>query len=401
MQKRTTRSIAKRNSRTRRRLMHIPRNRRTKRHRVRKIGRKRSRGGELSVAQHVDYYQSLLTGEPVTLDEIRPILEATNKLYQAEVKKDPFILLHLTFEINTKVNIVGRVHGDLLSLRKHLIRIDIPSETNRVVFLGDIAGWEDALSCLLLVFLYKLIYPDFVTILRGPTECYTRADLEGADPHLQLLNNIFVNLPICAIINKDIFCTCGCCCDTPIGMVDACCIECRTVPDRARIANIIQEMETELKSTKSFLKDGIDILRGIRRPINGTTLIDDPILVDLVGAKYSIEEAVDRYALFKQKKVSSHLVGKEAIERWLQDNDLKIFVNANYENANKKMKVVVQENLDKLRCVTVFSSSQYSQQVGFLEIKIQENGYQCNVRSVQTPKTGWRRFLPRLLYKNR
>lgn len=69
------------------------------------------------------------------------------------------------------VNIVGNIAGQVEDFLNLLQKIGEPSVNNKILFLGDIiCRGVNSLECIMIVYLLKLNYPQYVFILRGKME---------------------------------------------------------------------------------------------------------------------------------------------------------------------------------------------------------------------------------------
>lgn len=72
------------------------------------------------------------------------------------------------------INVCGDVHGQLYDLVKIFNLRGVPSPTNYYLFNGDIVDkGPRSVECILLLFIYKLVYPDYVFLNRGNHESAT------------------------------------------------------------------------------------------------------------------------------------------------------------------------------------------------------------------------------------
>jgi serine/threonine-protein phosphatase PP1 catalytic subunit len=126
--------------------------------------------------------------------------------------------------IQAPVSVCGDIHGDFLSLLRIFHTQQLPSETNKYLFLGDyVDRGNNSLEVVILLGLLKIQQPACIFMLAGNHES---ASIQGdygfwkeCEAQLQppefakggwaLINRVFTQFPICAIINDRIFCTHG------------------------------------------------------------------------------------------------------------------------------------------------------------------------------------------------
>lgn len=131
------------------------------------------------------------------------------------------ILSRINVPTGGKLHVIGDIHGNKEALFKYLDHIGPLSETNQLLFLGDIVDrgtheWH----CMFLVLLYQIRYQAFCTILRGNHEDVATSSAYGMfHPAKRILSpvtaqesmaNIFDHLKLCCIVNDKFFCVHGC-----------------------------------------------------------------------------------------------------------------------------------------------------------------------------------------------
>ena len=136
--------------------------------------------------------------------------------------KDQSIQWHINVPKRGKLHVIGDIHGNKDALFKYLDHIGPLSETNQLLFLGDIVDrgpheWH----CMLLVLLYKVQYGNYCTILRGNHEDYQTSRKYGMFSYeigraekstefaREAMNTIFGYLHLCCIVNNEFFCVHG------------------------------------------------------------------------------------------------------------------------------------------------------------------------------------------------
>jgi diadenosine tetraphosphatase ApaH/serine/threonine PP2A family protein phosphatase len=130
------------------------------------------------------------------------------------LKTEPNVL-----QLTSPITICGDIHGQLFDLF-NLFKISGGAPTTKYLFLGDYVdrGHHSVLTIAYLVYL-KVKYPDRIYLLRGNHECldlgtaYTFrnecADTYGHYGIFRLFNTAFEFLPLCAVVDRQIFCVHG------------------------------------------------------------------------------------------------------------------------------------------------------------------------------------------------
>lgn len=130
-----------------------------------------------------------------------------------ELKKDNVLLL-----LKAPINIIGDIHGQFYDLLRYLDIGDLPPNTN-YLFLGDyVDRGKNSIETLTLLLCMKIKYPANVWLLRGNHETPDISRSYGffaecASRYNQSLwekfNEVFMYLPIAAVISDRIFCVHG------------------------------------------------------------------------------------------------------------------------------------------------------------------------------------------------
>lgn len=137
-------------------------------------------------------------------------------LMSEELKKNS-VGLDLSIPEGTTLTIVGDLHGQLFDLLKIFTLNGEPSATNRYLFDGDFVDrGKFGAEVFLVLSAWKVLYPEYVHLLRGNHEVATINEYYGFDEELRLkypsdsnmrarFNQVFAVLPVWAIVEEKIF----------------------------------------------------------------------------------------------------------------------------------------------------------------------------------------------------
>ena len=152
------------------------------------------------------YIKLLKSNIPLNFKQLKAVSEKTTEI----LKKEPNVI-----EINNPVTICGHILGNFEGLIE-IFKIggSIP-ETN-YLFLGNYISSEpeSSVEVISLLFCLKILYPKRIILLRGSENIWfvqqgfldeLRTKI-GNDKIFNIINEVFISMPLIAVINDSIFC---------------------------------------------------------------------------------------------------------------------------------------------------------------------------------------------------
>merc|ERR1719317_1015565 len=137
-----------------------------------------------------------------------------------EDARHSFLSKPLLLDIQGPIYIIGELNGDLDGLLNIFETLGTPPET-KYLFLGNIIGTlPQSLGVALLLFAFKVHYPDHLFIIRGKMEDQVQTRHPQGSIYDECLKQyipkegrelwkefvwVFDHMPICAVINKKVF----------------------------------------------------------------------------------------------------------------------------------------------------------------------------------------------------
>ena len=218
--------------------------------------------------------------------------------------------------------VVGDIHGHILDLLRIINCYGLPDRTP-YLFLGDIVDrGEFSIECILLVFLFKIIWSDRVFIIRGNHEfeflcaqCGFLSQLVEEYPASNLMEAFlcaFSQMPLAAVVDGTVFCVHG-----GLG---------------PKMSGLAQMGE-------------------LQRPITG---FGNDVLDSMLWS----DPSADVEGFVPSNRGTGYLFGADAVRAFLVANKLKCIVRGHECVAEG-----CQRNFDGT-CITVFSASNYCGLVG-------------------------------------
>lgn len=146
---------------------------------------------------------------PLTQSEVNFVCAAAGRV----VMQQPVVLF-----VGTPVNICGDIHGMFADLVSIFLEHGFPGNAN-YLFLGNLVDvGSDGVDVVLLLLLFKILYPENIFILRGNHECDYASVRRGVEfkneckekgLDYQSFLDLFACLPVAAVVSGSIFCVHG------------------------------------------------------------------------------------------------------------------------------------------------------------------------------------------------
>jgi len=124
-------------------------------------------------------------------------------------------------ELSSPVTVVGDIHGQWDDLEQIFSNINFNISSGiKLLFMGDyVDRGLYSIECLSRLLAFKLLYPNFIYLLRGNHEDLDSNDIYGlsnecsfyysVQTYQSVTSNLWPSLPLCAIIDSKIFCVHG------------------------------------------------------------------------------------------------------------------------------------------------------------------------------------------------
>ncbi|KAI1305574.1 hypothetical protein EDD11_004909 [Mortierella claussenii] len=139
-------------------------------------------------------------------------------MYICQTAREVFLSQPTLIELNAPVKIVGDIHGQYTDMLRMFEMCGFPPSAN-FLFLGDyVDRGKQSLETILLLFCYKIKYPENFFLLRGNHECanvtkvygfYDECKRRASIKMWKAFVDVFNCLPLAAIVANKIFCVHG------------------------------------------------------------------------------------------------------------------------------------------------------------------------------------------------
>ncbi|KAG0247943.1 hypothetical protein BG011_000703 [Mortierella polycephala] len=139
-------------------------------------------------------------------------------VYICQTAREAFLSQPTLIELNAPVKIVGDIHGQYTDMLRMFEMCGFPPSAN-FLFLGDyVDRGKMSLETILLLFCYKIKYPENFFLLRGNHECanvtkvygfYDECKRRASVKMWKAFVDVFNCLPLAAIVANKIFCVHG------------------------------------------------------------------------------------------------------------------------------------------------------------------------------------------------
>ncbi|KAI7817203.1 Metallo-dependent phosphatase-like protein [Gamsiella multidivaricata] len=139
-------------------------------------------------------------------------------VYICQTAREVFLSQPTLIELNAPVKIVGDIHGQYTDLLRMFEMCGFPPSAN-FLFLGDyVDRGKQSLETILLLFCYKIKYPENFFLLRGNHECanvtkvygfYDECKRRASVKMWKAFVDVFNCLPLAGIVANKIFCVHG------------------------------------------------------------------------------------------------------------------------------------------------------------------------------------------------
>ena len=246
-----------------------------------------------------------------------------------EILKDEPNLIE---NIDSGLVIVGDLHGNIDDLLHIVFTKGLPDENMHYLFLGDyVDRGNNSIETILFLMCFKIIYPEFVHMIRGNhefidmcqtygfyDECIERIPNNEGKNVFDIITATFPYLPLAALIQNSYLAVHG------------------------GISSII---------------NSLDDIRNIENRDQLTDYFDNKIVTDLVWG--DPKELPDGVLTAESERGAGEVFSKDKAKQFLEDNNLKAIIRA-HESCENGFNVALQDpESEQILCLTIFSASNY------------------------------------------
>ncbi|CZT99939.1 serine/threonine phosphatase [Plasmodium falciparum IGH-CR14] len=279
-----------------------------------------------------EMFHFFLTSKEIILpyNLVHKVLIKTKKMLEENIKSSVINLDMSKKSKDTKLIILGDVHGQLHDVLWLFNRFGIPSSTNIYIFNGDIADrGENATEIFILLFIFKLSCNDSVIINRGNHECSYMNEVYGFynevlskydNTIFDLFQNIFELLGLAVNVQNQIFVVHG---------------------------GLSRYQDITLKE--------IDELDRKKQEILHPEQYEDIVIFDLLWSDPQKKEGIGGNA----RGNNCITFGPDVTEMFLKNNNLDILIRSH--QVPKTLKGI--ESHHEGKCITLFSASNYCNKI--------------------------------------
>ena len=271
------------------------------------------------------------------------------------VKNRPILL-----ELSAPIYIIGDLHGNIFDLIRIFI-LAVPPPTSRLLFLGDyVDRGQYSVEVVTLLFTFYCMFPDHVFLLRGNHEFESINEVYGFKTEVMTqydnfdvfdqINEVFLYLPLAAVINNSIFCVHG---GISPGL--------SSFKQFAKIKRPLLTYDVDFVSDLMW-SDPSTTDKGYVRSSRGTGVTYGTQVTD---------EFLQQFGL--QKIVRAHQCVKMGIAKFNRETVLTVFSSSNYSEADGNRCGIIFVGMDlKLQMFSLPPLTQYARSLCYL-IEVQQN----------------------------
>jgi serine/threonine-protein phosphatase PP1 catalytic subunit len=229
-----------------------------------------------------------------------------------------FLFQSSLLELEAPLNICGDIHGQFFDLLRLFEYGGLPPQSN-YLFLGDyVDRGKNSLETIILLFAYKVKYPENFFLLRGNHECSAISRVYGFYDECKRRYNVRLWKEFCGVFNCMPFC----------GLID-----------------------DKIICMHGGLSPGLKKIEDIRKVERPTDIPDNGIVCDLLWS--DPEPSIAGWAPNDDRGIS-YVFGSDVVSTFLRNHDLDLVVRAHQVVENG------YEFFARRQLVTIFSAPNYT-----------------------------------------